>query len=191
MRQLGKNGWCGDEWNNIYVVEEFTTDEIKNVGFSGEIFMGSFDKGFTLDGGVKFHSGLSNVNFHNCRIGNDVYVSDIANYIANYEICDNAFIENVSRIITTENATFGNGVRVSVLNEVGGRDVPMYDSMSAHLAYMLAMYRYRPKMIDAITSMIDDYTRQRTSSMGRVGVNAKIVNTNFIENVNIGDYSKI
>ena len=34
-------------------------------------------------------------------------------------------------------ATFGNNVEVSVLNETGGREVPIYDGLSASLAYIM------------------------------------------------------
>ena len=48
---------------------------------------------------------------------------NIQNYIANYEIGHDTFIENVDIILVDGVSKFGNGVEVSVLNETGGREV--------------------------------------------------------------------
>ncbi len=55
-------------------------------------------------------------------------------------------------------ATFGNNVEVSVLNETGGREVPIYDGLSASLAYIIALYRHRPALIERLRDMITAYT---------------------------------
>lgn len=185
------NRCSADNWSNIQVVKGFSAQYIYNVQFSGDIKLGKFNKIFSLEGGVVRHSGLKNVSLHNCVIGNDVYIGDIANYIANYRISDFAYIENVNRIICTGSSSFGNGVKVSVLNEAGGRDVPIYDYLSTHLAYMLAMYRYRPKMIDVVSTLIADYAKSKCSDMGEIGEHARVLNAGVITDVNIGTHTTI
>ena len=88
-------------------------------------------------------------------------------------------------------ATFGNNVEVSVLNETGGREVPIYDGLSASLAYIIALYRHRPALIERLRDMITAYTEGIASTEGTVGDKVKIVNTGTIRNVKIGDYATI
>lgn len=184
-------GSTADDWNNIEVAEDFKTDFISNVHFSGKVKLGSFNKVFEMDGGFRKHSGVYNSCIHNCIIGNDVYIDKIHNYIANYEIGDGAYIENTNIILTDGNSSFGNGVRVSVMNETGGREIPIYNDLSAPLAYILTFYRHRPGMIDAIQSAIDSYSQNISSTMGRIGEQVQIVNCGRIKNVRIGDYARL
>ncbi len=188
---LVHNGCRADDWSNVSVTDGFDAKRVRNVEFSGTIKLGKLNKIFHLEGGVTVKSAIENARLHNCEVGDDVYIADIANYIANYRIGSGAFIENVNRIVCDGKTSFGNGVAVSVLNEAGGREVPMYDRLTAHLAHMLAMYRYRPKMISAVDAMISDYARKRTSDMGTIGKKVRILNSDIITNVNIGDNSHI
>ena len=67
------------------------------------------------------------------------------------------YIENVDLIVTDGPCSFGNGVEVSVLNETGGREVKIFDRLSAQIAYVLAMYRHRPDLIARMNADIDAY----------------------------------
>ncbi|MFV0392219.1 MAG: DUF4954 family protein [Paludibacteraceae bacterium] len=184
-------GCSAEDWNRVRVADDFKPDFVSNVHFSGNVELGTFNKVYELQGGFKKHSGIYNSCIHNCVIGNDVYIDKIHNYIANYEICDEAYIENTNVILVEGNSTFGNGIGVSVMNETGGREIPIFNELSAPLAYVLAFYRHRPKMIDQLRLMIDDYVSNISSSMGRIGKKVQIVNCGRIKNVWIGDYTAI
>ena len=100
-----------------------------------------------LPGGIRKHSGLRHVTLHNVTVGDNCCIENIQNYIANYEIGHDTFIENVDIILVDGVSKFGNGVEVSVLNETGGREVLINDKLSAHQAYILALYRHRPDLL--------------------------------------------
>ncbi|GAH75927.1 unnamed protein product, partial [marine sediment metagenome] len=85
----------------------------------------------------------------------------------------------------------GNGTEASVVNEAGGREIPIYDHLSAHTAYVLAFYRHRPKVIEKLQKMIADYTASVTSSVGLVAKGARIINCRIIKDVKIGPASVI
>ena len=78
-----------------------------------------------------------------------------------------------------------------VLDETGGRKVPIYNELSSHLAYILAMYRHRPKMIDSVRKMIDEYSEKVSSTEGSIQDNSKILNSRIIRNVYIGENTVI
>ena len=56
--------------------------------------------------------------------------------------------------------TFGNGVEATVLNETGGREVLINDKLSAHQAYILALYRHRPELISRMKAITDYYSNK-------------------------------
>ena len=80
---------------------------------------------------------------------------------------------------------------VAVINEAGGREIPIYDHLSAQLAYVIALYRHRPKLIEKLRALISQYAASVTSSMGVVGAGAKIFNCRTIKNVKIGPAATI
>ena len=118
-------------------------------------------------------------------MGDNVLIENVQNYIANYQIGDDCFIQNINVMLVEGKATFGNNVEVSVLNETGGREVPIYDGLSASLAYIIALYRHRPALIERLRDMITAYTEGIASTEGTVGDKVKIVNTGADPNVKI------
>ena len=179
------------DWNMIEVAQYFSPEYIKCVRFSGKIRLGSFNKEFTLPGGMVKHSGIYHATLHNVTVGDDCCIENVNNYIANYTIGSGTFIENVDIILTDEVSTFGNGVEVSVLNETGGCEVMMYDRLSAQLAYLMAFYRHRPSMLSRLHHMILQYVRSVESSVGTIGKDVVIADAGYIKNVRIGDSCKI
>lgn len=184
-------GCSAEDWKNVTVAENFNPQFVSNVSFSGVVKLGSFEKVFEMAGGFKKHSGIYNCCIHNCIIGNNVFIDKVHNYIANYEICDEAFIENTNIIFVDGKTSFGNGLKVPVMNETGGREIPIFNELSAPLAYILTFYRHRPEMIANIQKMIEDYAESVSSTMGRIGEKVQIVNCGRIKNVWIGDFSSI
>ena len=184
-------GCSAESWQNVVVAEDFSPAFVSNVHFSGNVHLGTFSKTFELPGGLKKHAGLNNCILHNCIIGNDVYIDKIDNYIANYSIGDGSYIENVNLILADGVSSFGNGVKVPVMNEGGGREIPIFDFLSAPLAYILTLYRHRPELIQNLQKRIDNYATAQQSSTGSIGANVRIVNCGSIKNVRIGDYALI
>lgn len=180
-----------ENWDTVMVSDDFDIRYVRNVEFSGNVRIGHFDKVFTLAGGISKHSGLKNVVLHNVVIGNGCCIENVKNYIANYVIDDGVFIDNVDCIVVDGKTAFGNGTEVSVLNETGGREVIIHDKLSAHEAYISAMYRHRPMLSQRLKEIAMRYCDECASETGYIGKEAVIVNTGYIKNVRIGSYAKI
>ena len=159
--------------------------------FSGTVRFGKFEAQFTLPGGLHKHAGIRNATLHNVTIGDNSLVENVTDYIANYDIGHDTYIENVDLIFVDGNCSFGNGVEVSVLNETGGREVKIYDRMSAQIAYVLAMYRHRPGLIARMNGQIEAYAREHSSERGTIGNHVTVRNTCIINGVRIGDGARI
>ena len=184
-------GCSAENWKTVQVVEDFSPKFFSNVHFSGNIFLGKYDHIFELAGGVKKHSGIYNCHLHNCKIGNDVFIDKIHNYIANYEIADKAYIENVNILVTEGKSSFGNGVKVATMIESGGREIPVYDKLSAPIAYMMTFYRHNPSLIEQLLNAVSTYTKAQESDSGRIEENALIINSGSLKNVRIGAFTNI
>ncbi len=191
VKQLKEQGCTAEDWGKIQVAEGFSADYVSEVHFSGDVTIGRLDKEYVLPGGFTVHSGIYKAVIHNCEFGDNVHIYNVHNYIANYRIGNNTCIENVNSLVVDGTTTFGNGVRVPVMNEGGGREIPIFDGLSAHLAYILTLYRHLPHIIECLTKMIDDYAESQRSAMGYIGNDVRIINCGSLKNVRIGDNANI
>ena len=107
--------------------------------------------------------------------------------VRNYRIGENSLVQSVTALECRHRSAFGNGVGVATMNECGGRTVKIYDTMSAQIAYVMAVYRHRPETIAALEAMIDRLTEARSSETGEVGRNCRLTGARFIREVRIGD----
>lgn len=189
--KLKSQSCLADDWSNVLVDVEFTTEYVYHTRFSGNVRLGVFNGEFVLPGGIKKHAGLRHVTLHNVTVGDNCCIENIQNYIANYTIGNDAFIENVDVILVDGVSKFGNGVEAAVLNETGGREVLINDKLSAHLAYILALYRHRPELINRLKEITDFYSNKHASDVGTIGSHVRIINTGSIKNVRIGDFTHI
>ena len=191
ISKLTSQGCICPDWSKVQVADGFNPERVKTTGFSGDVRLGLFQKDVHFEGGLTRPSGISNATIHNCCIGNNVYINQVKSYIANYTIEDDVIIENVDLLALDGQTSFGNGTDVAVINEAGGREIPIYDNLSAQLGYVIALYRHRPKLIEKLRAMISQYVDSVTSSMGVVGAGAKILNSRIIKNVKIGPAATI
>jgi hypothetical protein len=191
VNALTKNGCSCDDWNRVRVKEGFDPSRCKNVIFSGDIRLGVFNEPFIDESGISIQSGILNARLHNCSIGSNVIINNIGDYIANYNIEDKVVIKNCGKIRTEGISTFGNGTTVNVLNETGGRAVKIWNRLSAHEAYIIALYRHRHEAVRIIEKMVEDYSLAHSSGRGTIGQNSKIFNTSNVRNINFGPSSYV
>lgn len=188
---LQANMCTASDWTDVEVSEDFSPCYIKYVRFSGKVRLGSFNKEFTLSGGIRKHSGIYFATLHNVTVGDDCCIENVKNYIANYTIGDRTFIENVDIILADGVSSFGNGVSVSVLNETGGCEVVIFDRLTAHMAYIMTQYRERPLLVGNLRKMVEAYVGQVSSATGSIGNDVIIADAGYLKNVRVGDWCKI
>ena len=128
---LRANSCIADDWSRVWVKDGFNPKRVFQCRFSGIVRLGNFEGTFTLPGGIVKKAGVRYATLHNVTVGDDSCIENIHNYIANYEIGHHTYIKNVSLIYMDGPSSFGNGVEVSVLNETGGREVPIHERLSA------------------------------------------------------------
>lgn len=189
--QLVYQGCSSTDWNLIKVSPDFSPDHISNSKFTGQILLNSFSRSVKLLGGITFHTGIYNAWLHNCEVEKEVLIYNVRGYIANYKIGESVVIHNITTLAVDGETSFGNGTIVEAMTEDGGRAIPVYDYMSAHVAYIMTLYRHRPVVVSALKTMILDYASQVKSSVGWIGNHSHIINCNTLININAGPATHI
>ena len=191
IQQLKHQNCNCEDWSLIQVAPDFSPQHISFVRFGGKIQLGVFQKTYNLEGGVTRHSGLHRVQLYNCEIGDNVIIDNVSGYLANCHIESEVLIIGVHCILADGKSRFGNNVNAHVLNETGGREVPIYNELSSQIAYIIAMYRHRHKLTERLNQLIADYADRHASSFTQVGKGTKIFNCGTIRNVRIGQYARL
>ena len=187
---LQNQGCFSSDWSKIEVSDSFSTNSIHQVRFMGNVKLGKLGGPLQTKSGETLTSGLYSCKIDNCEIGDDVLLDGVQ-LVKNYKIKDRVIIEHVHSISVNAPSSFGNGFEIEVLNEGGGRELKIFDKLSAQLAYILVSYRHNAELVDAINGMIDDYAGKLSSGTGTIGSGTEIINTGTISEVNIGECASI
>ncbi len=184
--QLVHQGCSSTDWSLVKVSHDFVPTHVENCKFTGHIRLSSFNGTVKLTGGITFKTGISNAWLHNCEVGKNALIHNVRSYIANYIIEEGVVIHNITTLAVDGETSFGNGLLVEAINEGGGREIPIYDFLSSHVAYMMGLYRHRPTLVNMLKKMIFDYAGYVKSDKGVIGANSKILNSNTLINIKTG-----
>ena len=188
---LRMQGCSAEDWRHVEVTDDFDPAYVRSARFLGSVRLGRFSGNVSTIGGLERSSGIYNAVLCDCTVDDDTRIANIGLHIANYDIGRGVCIENVATIQTNPGATFGNGVEVSVLNEAGGREIILFDRLSAQFAYLMCLHRYRPQVVERLRSIAAEYAVSVRSDRGHVGDGAFICSTDEIIDVNIGPYATV
>jgi hypothetical protein len=155
---LEANDCRAEAWNGVEVAEGFSAEAIHRCRFAGTV-----------------------------RLGRGVRIDGVHEAVENYEIGDNVQILNVESLRCRPGATFGGGVQVGVLNESGGREIPIYPGLTAQIAALAVLYRHRPEAIQALTRLIEAEIREHTPALGRIGAGTRIAHCGTLTDVCVGE----
>ena len=187
---LTAQGCHAENWDSVLVKPEFDPQRVRHVSFSGEVRLGYFRKIVDIDDGIAREAGLFNCYLRNCTIGDDVYISDVKNLV-NYTIEEGVVIENVGSLTVNGETCFGNGTEIEVLNEAGGRELPIFDQLSSQIAYLLVNYRHDALFQEKLKKLIANYSATKKSRQGLIQKSARIRNSQVLRNVSVGQFCRI
>jgi len=190
INQLLSQNCLADDWTGITVAERFSPENIINTRFEGKIKLGIFSGAFEAEKNSSGTCGIYNSFIRNCEIGSHVYISDVKN-LSNYLIEDNVAISNIGSLEVNEESTFGNGTEIEVVNEGGGRELPVFDRLSSQTGYLTVLYRHDKDFISKILGLIREYCESKRSNRGVIRTGARIKDSLIIRNVIIGSYAVI
>jgi hypothetical protein len=179
-----------DNWTDITVAERFSPENILNTRFDGSVKLGIYSGTIELEKNISKKCGIYNSFISNCEIGDHVYISDVRN-LSNYIIEGDVAISNVGSLIVNEESAFGNGTEIEVLNEGGGRGLPIFDRLSSQTGYLTVLYRHDKDFTCKMLGLIREYCESKLSNRGLVQTGARIKDSLIIHNVFVGSYATI
>jgi len=182
---LEKQACMADDWSNIEVRDSFDTKNIYQVVFMGKCRLGNFNGTADNSGKSQSNAGLYSSIIDNSTLEDNVLIRNVK-HLKNYYVESGVIIENVDELAVEGEATFGNGTEIDVLNEGGGRELPLYDRLSSQMAYLMVVYRHEKDLINVLKKSVEKYVEKKRSSRGRILSGSRISNCNTIINVLIG-----
>ena len=162
-----------DNWTGITVMEGFSPENIINTRFEGNIKLGIYSGTIEVEKNISRTCGIYNSFISNCEISDYVYISEVKN-LSNYIIEGNVVISNVGSMALKGESAFGNGIEIEVLNEGGGRELPIFDRLSSQIGYLTVLYRHDKAFTDKILGLIKDYCESKRSTRGLIQTGARI-----------------
>jgi hypothetical protein len=171
---LAANGCTAQSWDAVTVREGFDPRRVRSCAFQGRVEIGSLRGTVKSPEGLPRECGLFNALLADVRIGNECRLASIGVHIAHYDIENGVSIENVGTMDARSGATFGNGIGAEVLNEGGGREVILFNELSAQFAYLLCLHRYRPLLIEKLTAIAQRCAERARRDRGFIGPGATI-----------------
>jgi hypothetical protein len=180
IEALKQNGCEAANWDLITVKEGFTTTQIHHVRFSGNVQLGLYTP-FNIP-----EEGLRDTTIHNCTIEDHVRITKVG-LLQNYIVRSHAAIEFCHTIVADDKSSFGNGVEVECINEAGGREVVIYETLTAQIAWMMAFLRQSPLFIEKLKHLISQQIANTKTDKGIIGHRTTIRSCRTIRNVKIGD----
>lgn len=185
---LERQGCRADDWMTIVVKKGFNPDRIWHTTFEGNIALGSMSP--QSEDGEKQDVGIFHSKVINCQIGDQVKIEHVK-HLENYDIGDNCVLEDIGSLSVIGETSFGNGTDVEVLNEAGGRTLPIFDKLSAQIAWLVVKCRHDEKLISQLQKIIANYTETKKSKKGVIGTHSVIQHCSVIQNVNIGEGAQL
>jgi hypothetical protein len=201
VERLVKNDNTADNWDEIFVTEQFDANQIKNTRFFGLVRIGCLRNIILQHHDLRVPSGITNSLIISCDIGDDVAIHNV-HYLAHYIIGDRCILFNIQEMHTTDHAKFGNGVIkdgerenvrtwLDLMNETGCRRVLPFDGMITADAYLWAKYIDDKALQENLKRMTQESVDSRRGFYGTVGTHCVIKNCLILKDVKISSYSYI
>ena len=117
------------------------------------------------------HSGINDTTLRNVSVGNDCLIEKVGHYINNYTIGNDCYISNICTLETTDDATYGEGSVISVLNEMGDGNVTIFRELNSQIAAFMVKHDRDKQLKKALQQMIEDELRVSRPERGYIGNN--------------------
>jgi len=156
---LVAQGCTADSWERIEVADPFRAERVRGVRFGGEV-----------------------------RIGTGALLQDVRR-LANYELEAGVVVRDVGLLAVEGESAFGNGTKINVLNEAGGRTLTLHDRLSAQEAYLAVMHRHRPALAAALEALAAARVGTRRAARGQVKSGSRIEHCGTVRAVSVGPHA--
>lgn len=193
---LVRNDNTSDDWNCIFVANEFNPQLVQHCHFFGMVRIGKLEPYFLEFHNLRLPVGLYNSTICACDFGDNIVVHNV-NFLSHYIIGNEVIIANVNEMATTDHSKFGNGIIkdgeqediriwLELCNENGGRSVMPFDGMLPGDAYLWTRNRDDAALQQQFKAFTEKQFDKKRGYYGMVGDRSVIKNCKIIKDVTIG-----
>ena len=201
LELLVKNGNNSDNWDNIFVTDDFDPIHIKNNEFYGMVRIGRVRNVNLEHHDLEVPVGITNSTIISCDIGDDVAIHHVR-HLAYYIINDRCILFNIDEMNTSNHAKFGNGILkdgepesvriwLDIINETGSRRVLPFDGMITADAYLWAKFRDDIKLQKKLKEITQKKFDSHRGYYGEIGTQCVVKNSRIIKDEKIGTHCYI
>jgi hypothetical protein len=195
IEKLIENNNFSENWDSIFVTNNFDPGQVKHNKFYGLIRLGNISNKILEYHDLKLPVGITNSVIISCDIGDDTAIHEVK-YLSHYIIGDRCILSNIKEMNTTNHAKFGNGiikdgepedvrVHLDLMNEAGSRSVIPFDGMISADAWLWAKYRDDTILQDKLKKITQNSFDSRLGYYGTVGDESVIKNSLILKDVKI------
>jgi len=187
LSQLEKQGNFCSDWSKLKVAQDFKPDFIRQNFFQGKCILGLFTgKPVSLEEGISLPSGIYESTIIDAEIGSECLVYQ-CKLVANYLICEGSILFNISSLWAGQKLSFGNGLKIPVGIETGGREVLSFAEMDIQQAALVALNRANFQLQEIYAAFVKDYCQRLTIDFGIILGGSVVKNTVTIKNSLLGE----
>lgn len=187
IETLEAQGCRADDWTAISVDEDFDPQYVTGCEFCGEVSLGQFSKNVNVDDGFQRHSGIHSAMLNNVSIGDNCLIDLRGGYISNYDIGDGCCIINTAAMVSSADATYGEGNQISVPSEAAGAVVTLYRGLTSQIAAIMIS----DGVAQSLSELIAKDIANRHPERAYTGFGVKISDVREIRNTIIDDGCEI
>jgi hypothetical protein len=191
IHALEQQGCTADQWSDVWGTSDFTTTHIYDVRFVGTVRLGRLEGEVGDDTGETRPAGIYRATLNNCTVGNRARIAQVRSQVANYDIGEGAVVEDVGLLRAHPDASFGNGVRVAALNEGGGREVTLFNELSAQFAFLQVAHRGQPQVVAQLEQIAEQAAARAKCARGVIGCGATIRAVTRMIDVAVGEHALV
>ena len=182
---LEEQGNTARDWSAVRVADGFNPRRVRNCELSGEVVFGRFNQYVPLANGVEVVAGVSNSALSDCVIGHNALVKDVR-LLANYVVGEGAVVADCGRVVCSAGTSFGNGRRVAVALESGGREIEVFAELDVELATGAARPLDRRAELDGYRKAVAEYRDRATADRGIIAAGARVWSVPRLEDAYVG-----
>ncbi len=190
IQALIANGCSASDWSKVSYKGEFRPERIRGVSFVGTVALGDLSGTMNVPGAGELPCGVYNARLVNTSVGDGCLIEQVR-CISNYRIEESVLISGCGNIITGDNATYGLGSEICVLDETGGRSVILSTGLSAQAAYLMAMYRHDAALVKVLEQLLVAHDKEYIGKPGVIAANSKIIGAEEIKDTVVGPYASV
>lgn len=189
VARLEGQGNSAEDWSKLRVAEGFDPARVRGCEFLGEVVLGRFGGPVRGNDALGLPAGVANSTLADCVVGHDAVVRNVR-LLSNCVVGPGAVLFDCGRVTCDRATTFGNGARVAVGVETGGRLVRVFAELDLELAAAAAQPA-NASFAERYAVAVEEYAARSACGRGIIERGARVLGAGQVRNVYLGPHARI